>query len=543
MSDDKQLTVAELLARAGKEKSDGDGAPGSRGAGKDGSDKPRRRRRRSMEDGGVSVAELTGSFPKVKAKPKESKHGSPIDEASGEQAGKKPSAGSTSGSAAAGKAPASVQKPAPGAATPATPSSKEKTSQGTDGRSQSSRTGAGSGRGKQAGKQSADSAGAQPADSGKNAGKSDSAGAQPADSGKNAGKSDSAGSGKNAGKGASSEKTKPVDGATGADKTATKQQDSRTKTKSFTVNRKPAEQTPTKGSAEQTPTKGSEKASNTSNKASGASGAAAGSSGSTLKSGAAAKPGSTDAVQSAKSGQQDKPGSQGLATKPADAAKSVPEKPSPASDETAEISRVTDAHAEQEHSSKDEGDTVTTGEIPKVDSAGRATSTAKQQAGQRASDDTSEFQSVDDAATQSSPGVSSAQKSKNKQKSGGFGSPIPSAAEQREQEAPVHAGPDVDAGTDAENDESIAEGEGMNPLAVVLLALTGIILGVVVFKGFEMLWGSLNNFLVAALAVGVTGVMAGIVHALRTERDGLSMTLAVIVGLLLTFGPAVLVVL
>lgn len=529
MSDDKQLTVAELLARAGKEKSDGDGAPGSRGAGKDGSDKPRRRRRRSMEDGGVSVAELTGSFPKVKAKPKESKHGSPIDEASGEQAGKKPSAGSTSGSAAAGKAPASVQKPAPGAATPATPSSKEKTSQGTDGRPQSSRTGAGSGRGKQAGKQ----AGKQSADS---------TGAQPADSGKNAGKSDSAGSGKNAGKGASSEKTKPVDGATGADKSATKQE-SRTKTKSFTVNRKPAEQTPTKGAAEQTPTKGSEKASNTSNKASGASGAAAGSSGSTLKSGAAAKPGSTDAVQSAKSGQQDKPGSQGLATKPADAAKSVPEKPSPASDETAEISRVTDAHAEQEHSSKDEGDTVTTGEIPKVDSAGRATSTAKQQAGQRASDDTSEFQSVDDAATQSAPGASSAQKSKNKQKSGGFGSPIPSAAEQREQEAPVHAGPDVAAGTDAENDESIAEGEGMNPLAVVLLALTGIILGVVVFKGFEMLWGSLNNFLVAALAVGVTGVMAGIVHALRTERDGLSMTLAVIVGLLLTFGPAVLVVL
>ena len=505
MSDDKQLTVAELLARAGKEKSDGDGAPGSRGAGKDGSDKPRRRRRRSMEDGGVSVAELTGSFPKVKAKPKESKHGSPIDEASSEQAGK---------------------KPAPGAATPETPSSKEKTSQGTDGRSQSSRTGAGSGRATQAGKQL-----------------SDSAGAQPADSGKNAGKSDSAGSGKIAGKGASSEKTKPVDGATGADKTVTKQQDSRTKTKSFTVNRKPAEQTPTKGSAEQTPTKGSEKASSTSNKATGASGAASGSSGSTLKSGAAAKPGFADAAQSAKSGQQDKPGSQGSATKPADAAKSVPEKPSPASDETAEISRVTDAHAEQEHSSKDRGDTVTTGEIPKVDSAGRATSTAKQQAGQRASDDTSEFQSVDDAATQSAPGASSAQKSKNKQKSGGFGSPIPSAAEQREQEAPVHAGPDVDAGTDTENDESIAEGEGMNPLAVVLLALTGIILGVVVFKGFEMLWGSLNNFLVAALAVGVTGVMAGIVHALRTERDGLSMTLAVIVGLLLTFGPAVLVVL
>ena len=88
MSDDKQLTVAELLARAGKENSDGQGkadAQGGSGARKSGGDseKPRRRRRRSMEDGGgVSVAELTGSFPKVTAKPKESKHGSPIDETS-----------------------------------------------------------------------------------------------------------------------------------------------------------------------------------------------------------------------------------------------------------------------------------------------------------------------------------------------------------------------------------------------------------------------------------------------------------------------------
>ena len=87
MSDDKQLTVAELLARAGKEDSDADGTSGGRArSGKEGSEKPRRRRR-SMEDGGgVSVAELTGSFPKVTAKPKESKHGSPIDEPDGQGA-------------------------------------------------------------------------------------------------------------------------------------------------------------------------------------------------------------------------------------------------------------------------------------------------------------------------------------------------------------------------------------------------------------------------------------------------------------------------
>lgn len=62
---DKQLTVAELLARAEKENPSG----------------PRRpRRRRSLEDGGVSVAELTDSFKKVDVKPAEVKHSSvPID--------------------------------------------------------------------------------------------------------------------------------------------------------------------------------------------------------------------------------------------------------------------------------------------------------------------------------------------------------------------------------------------------------------------------------------------------------------------------------
>lgn len=62
---DKQLTVAELLARAEKENPSG----------------PRRpRRRRSLEDGGVSVAELTDAFKKVDVKPAEVKHSSvPID--------------------------------------------------------------------------------------------------------------------------------------------------------------------------------------------------------------------------------------------------------------------------------------------------------------------------------------------------------------------------------------------------------------------------------------------------------------------------------
>ena len=84
---DKQLTVAELLARAEKENPEAGRRP---------------RRRRSLEDGGVSVAELTDSFKKVEVKPAEVKHSSvPID--------------------APSDAPAPASTPDPAPSTPATP--------------------------------------------------------------------------------------------------------------------------------------------------------------------------------------------------------------------------------------------------------------------------------------------------------------------------------------------------------------------------------------------------------------------------------------
>lgn len=62
---EEQLTVAELLARSGK-------SPSGSGS--------RRRRRRSLEEGGISVAELTGSIPRVTEKPEDARHTtSPID--------------------------------------------------------------------------------------------------------------------------------------------------------------------------------------------------------------------------------------------------------------------------------------------------------------------------------------------------------------------------------------------------------------------------------------------------------------------------------
>ena len=71
MADKNQLTVAELLARNKKARGE-----------KDGKDEKRsRRHRRSLEEGGISVAELTGNLKKVKAAPVEAKHTSvSIDE-------------------------------------------------------------------------------------------------------------------------------------------------------------------------------------------------------------------------------------------------------------------------------------------------------------------------------------------------------------------------------------------------------------------------------------------------------------------------------
>lgn len=441
MSDDKQLTVAELLARAGKEDSDADGTSGGRArSGKEGWEKPRRRRRRSMEDGGgVSVAELTGSFPKVKAKPKESKHGSPIDEPDGQ---------GSQGSRASQGSRGSRQVENAEKVGNATKAAKETASK-------------------------AESKTASPAES-----KAEPKAPQ---------------------KAAPNVQHKA---AANAPQSPSGQTVVRKKSKTVTVGRKADDQA------------SGNKASSSANKAAEPAQTNAGQ--------PTAKPG-TPAPES--TSVQGKPANKATQQEPSvdksAATKSATKRgaqTSPAADETAEISRVTDKSDSNQAASSKQQDAESTGEIPKVtDSPSNTakqggTASASTRERRQADDDTSEIQSVPDSAAQD-------------------------AVARRHEQAPVYAGgADLD-----DHDESVSEGEGMNPVAVILLALAGIVLGVVVFKGFEMLWDALNNYLVAALAVGVTGVMAGIVHALRTERDGLSMTLAVIVGLLLTFGPAVLV--
>ncbi|WIM73601.1 hypothetical protein QP028_05735 [Corynebacterium suedekumii] len=103
----------------------------------------------------------------------------------------------------------------------------------------------------------------------------------------------------------------------------------------------------------------------------------------------------------------------------------------------------------------------------------------------------------------------------------------------REDDAAVDEG-DVD--TRDGDDDAVEEKTSIT--GVVLLAIIGVVLGVVVFKGFEMLWDNLSRPIVAVLAVLVTAGMVAVVRALRTANDGLSMFLAAVVGLVMTLRSA-----
>ena len=87
------------------------------------------------------------------------------------------------------------------------------------------------------------------------------------------------------------------------------------------------------------------------------------------------------------------------------------------------------------------------------------------------------------------------------------------------------------------------EHEKLNPVSILLMIVAGILLAIVIFKGVEILWDSFPRLVVAVLAVCVTAIMVGVTHALRTARDGFSMFLAGFTGLILTFGPLLLVML
>lgn len=96
-------------------------------------------------------------------------------------------------------------------------------------------------------------------------------------------------------------------------------------------------------------------------------------------------------------------------------------------------------------------------------------------------------------------------------------------------EQPVYRTEEVDQ---VEVDNSV------NPIMLVLLVFAGLVVGVLMFLGFQYLWASLNPILAGVLALAVTGGVVMLVRAMKTGRDALTMTLAALAGAAMTFGPA-----
>ncbi|HJD69938.1 hypothetical protein I6J22_07465 [Corynebacterium kroppenstedtii] len=81
----------------------------------------------------------------------------------------------------------------------------------------------------------------------------------------------------------------------------------------------------------------------------------------------------------------------------------------------------------------------------------------------------------------------------------------------------------------------------MNIGLMIVQIIVALAAGVAVFKGFTILWNRFSVPLTALLAIVMTLVFVGVVHALLREKDKLIMLLAAVVGLALTFGPYLVV--
>ena len=92
---------------------------------------------------------------------------------------------------------------------------------------------------------------------------------------------------------------------------------------------------------------------------------------------------------------------------------------------------------------------------------------------------------------------------------------------------------------DSEDPDEIIEYEddAVSWPAMIGQAVIAVVIGVIIFFGFTLLWDKLAAGLVLAMAVIVTLICVGLVHALLRHRDTLILVLSLIVGLALTLGP------
>lgn len=98
-----------------------------------------------------------------------------------------------------------------------------------------------------------------------------------------------------------------------------------------------------------------------------------------------------------------------------------------------------------------------------------------------------------------------------------------------------------EAGAKTESRDKSESSDKMNIGLMIVQIIVALAAGVAVFKGFTILWNRFSVPLTALLALVMTLVFVGVVHALLREKDKLIMLLAAVVGLALTFGPYLVV--
>lgn len=416
MAEDKQLTVAELLARARKDNPD--------------AGTPKRRRRRSLEDGGISVAELTGSFPAVTDAPPQAKHTAvSID---GDE---KPST------------PAKTPKPEPKKPepTPAAVTPEAKKPEGKPSVTKPAET-------------------KKPAEAKKPEVKTPAAKTPAAKAPVATPAETKAPAAKKAAEAKKPEPKTPVAKAPAAKPTEAKKPALKT----------PAAKAPATKPAE--PKKPGEKSS-------------------------VVKPAET------KKPEPKKPEPKAPVAKPAEAKKPAAKTPAPAK-------KPVDAKkppvAPTKPAAAETDDDAKTGVLKKVDAQEPKTAADTKRS------------AVEAPVASSTPKVEDT----------GVMPAVNDSAEGGNVRLAERPRTDVEEETEEES--------GGSPGAVIGMAVVGVVLGAVVFFVFEMLWGALNPWLTGALALLVTVAMIFTVRALRTARDSMTMTLAGLVGLVTTFGPALI---
>lgn len=93
---------------------------------------------------------------------------------------------------------------------------------------------------------------------------------------------------------------------------------------------------------------------------------------------------------------------------------------------------------------------------------------------------------------------------------------------------------------DPQVSEIEVEEASVNPIVMVLLVFIGVLVGVLGFLAFQWLWLNTSTVVAALLAVAAVAAVVFGVRAMRTGRDGLTMTLAGLAAAVMAFGPALL---